>query len=63
MGKGGIYISGLSICGGRLQARTFLLEDELAREFASSIPGLSVKVTKKFRTPVFIVRHTCYIMH
>jgi hypothetical protein len=55
MGKGGIYLSGLSICGGRLQSRTYLLEDELAREFASPMPGLLVKVSRKFRTPVFIV--------
>lgn len=55
MEKGGIHISGLVISGGRLNLKTYFLEDELAREFSSTVPAFLVKVKKRNPENIFIV--------
>ena len=56
MGKGGIYISGLVISGGRLNLKTYFLEDEFAREFSATVPAFLVKVKKRNPENMFYVR-------
>ena len=45
--KGSIYVNGFKISGGRLNEKNFYLEDELAREFANSVPAFMVKVKRR----------------
>jgi hypothetical protein len=48
---GGVYLSGLKVNGGRLNDKTYFLEDEYSREFANSLPCVYAYVDKRAIKP------------